>query len=141
MLTLWNPHRQLLRYARGLDSYGDWWTPSERLVNYAPAVDIEEREDGFVLHADLPGLKQEDIEITLNDGVLELRGSREDSRDETANGGHLRERRYGAFERRFRLGSHVAETGIEASYKDGVLTVVLPKKEEAKPRQIPVSVH
>ena len=104
-------------------------------------MDIDEKEDSFVLHADLPGLKQKEIEITVNDGVLTLSGNREEPTQENVNGTTVRERRYGSFERKFRLGPNVAESGIEATYKDGVLTVVLPKKEEAKPRQIPVSVH
>ena len=132
MLTLWNPRAQLFPWNSGL-AY------PEAPQSYRPAVDVEENEAGFVLRADLPGIDEKDIEITVHEGVLTLSGKREDARDEES--ANLRERRFGAFSRRFRLGNQVSAEAIEAKYTNGVLTIAMPKKEEVKPRQISVSVH
>ena len=132
MLTLWNPRAQLFPWHSG-------FAYPEEAQTYRPAVDIEESETGFTLRADLPGIDEKDIDITVHEGVLTLSGKREDAREaETAN---LRERRFGSFSRRFRLGDQVSAEGIEASFKNGVLAIAMPKKEEVKPRQISVSVH
>jgi HSP20 family protein len=136
MLTLWNPRTQLFPWRS--DFFSAW---ADEPASYLPAVDIEETDGGFVLKADLPGVDEKAIEVTVHDGVLTLSGKREESRDEQTEYGHRRERRFGSFARSFRLGDEVSSEGIVASYKNGVLTVTLPKKEESKPRQIPVDVH
>ena len=106
---------------------------------FAPAVDIDEDENGYVLTADLPGVRQEAIEVSVHQGVLVLSGKREEpGADSAANSTH-RERQHGAFCRQFRLGSKLDAEQIAASYKNGVLSVVIPKKPEVKPRQIPVN--
>lgn len=130
-----------MRLNRDLDELFNWRWADNAVHSYSPAVDVEETEDGFVLRADLPGLNEKDIDIRADGDELVLSGSREFSRDEEHNGSRIRERRFGKFVRRFRLGPHVKRDGIEASYKSGVLTVSLPKSEEAKPRQIQVTVH
>ena len=107
--------------------------------SYSPAVDVEETEDSFVLRADLPGLNEKDVDIKVDGDELVLSGSRENSREE--NGSRIRERRFGKFVRKFKLGPRVKSDGIEASYTSGVLTISVPKSEDAKPRQIPVTVH
>jgi HSP20 family protein len=106
---------------------------------YAPAVDITEEEDHFLIKADLPGVNDKEIEVKVHDGVLLLSGSREETREEEKEGYSYRERRSGSFCRQFRLGRSVDAEKIEASYRSGVLEVKLPKKEEVKPRQITVT--
>ena len=111
------------------------------LTNWAPALDVYEDKDNFVVHTELPGLKREEIEVTLEDGVLVISGERKAG--EKRNEGEIRrqERFYGKFQRALTLSAPVAADKVKAQYKDGVLTVTVPKAEEAKPRKIDVSVN
>jgi len=135
MLSLWSPYNDLWSRTQELASALDW---APAAAPPRPAVDVVEEEHRYVLSADLPGYEEKDIDVRVLDGVLVLSGKREQSR--VAKGGTMAfaERRYGSFCRQFTLGSSVDESKIEATYKNGVLTVALPKREEAKPRQIPV---
>lgn len=105
-----------------------------------PKVDIVENENAFVLHAELPGLNREDINVSLEDGVLTLSGERKVEGEKEDQGYVYRERSFGSFKRSFRLGKEVQADTISATYKDGVLEVTMPKSEEVKPRQIEVAV-
>lgn len=105
---------------------------------WAPAVDVEETADELLLRAELPGLRREDIEVELEDGILTIQGEKKyEKRDENAQG-LLYERRWGTFNRRFTLPRAVAADQISASLEDGVLTVRIPKAEEARGRKIEV---
>jgi HSP20 family protein len=105
---------------------------------WVPSLDVRETEDQFVVMVDLPGLDPEDVEVQLEDGVLTLRGERQFTRDNTDEQFHRLERNYGSFARSVRL-PRVADTErVEASFDRGVLSVVVPKREEAKPRTIEV---
>ena len=137
MLTLWQPQEELWNFGRELDELFRL-RPTGRASRFSPAVDIQETEEGFVLKADLPGLDKDDIEVKIENDVLTLSGKRGGSSEEKSNGYVSRERYAGSFTRTFKLGPKVARGDIEASYKDGVLTLVLPKAEEAKPLQITV---
>lgn len=138
MSTLWKPFNELARWDRDFDHLFRWAAQSQTngQNQYSPPVDIEERDKDFLLHADLPGITEKDIEITVQDGMLSLSGKREEFREENSQGKLFRERRYGSFNRSFYLGEVVDTEHIEASFKNGVLTVVLPKKAEAKPKEI-----
>jgi HSP20 family protein len=133
MLTLWKPS--------ALNAFGstfDDFFASDSDKRLAMAVDVSETDNAVTLTADLPGVDEKQIAITVEDGVLALSAEREES-SENANATRvLRERHYGRVERRFRLSNQIDASKIEASYKQGVLTIVLPKREEAKPRQISV---
>lgn len=108
--------------------------------HWAPAVDLTEDGDQFVLKAELPGLKKEDIQLSVEDGVLKLSGERKSASSET-EGTLIRSERFtGRFERAFTLPTPVDVAKVRARYEDGILTVDLPKLEEAKPRQIQVEV-
>ena len=142
MLTLWKPHRELMNWSKDFeDLWNAPFTNGETMSSFSPAVDIEETEGAIVLHADLPGIDKKDIEVSVSDGVLTVSGKREEKIEEKKKGSVFRERRYGSFARSFRLAPNVASDRIDAAYKDGVLTVTLPKKEEAKPKQIAVKVN
>lgn len=108
---------------------------SARLMR--PAYDIEESDTHYVLSFDLPGMKQEDINIEVKDKVLSVSGERK--REET--GVRRSERFYGKFERQFALPDNVNSDGVEANYEHGVLKIALPKMEEAKPKKIQVGVN
>lgn len=109
--------------------------------NWAPLVDIYQNGDNeVVLKAELPEVKREDIDVTVENGTLTLRGERKFSNEVKEEHYHRVERRYGTFSRSFSLPPKVDSTKVAADYKDGVLTVRLPLREEAKPRQIKVDV-
>ncbi|HEX9343905.1 MAG TPA: Hsp20/alpha crystallin family protein [Actinomycetota bacterium] len=105
---------------------------------WAPAIDISERKDAYVVTVEVPGVKQDDIDITLEDGLLTISGERKLTQESSDQQYHRVERRYGAFRRSITLPSQVRADAIEASFDNGVLEVVLPKAEEAKPKKITV---
>ena len=107
---------------------------------WTPAVDVYETGDRIVLKADLPGVDQRDISLHIEDGALVLRGERKFAREEKQEDFLRIERSYGTFERTFRLPTTVDPAGVKAIHKDGVLEVVLTKREETRPRAIKVEV-
>jgi len=107
---------------------------------WAPAVDIFESAEKIVLRADLPGVEQDDIELRLEDGTLILRGQRKRPGDVRPEDLHRAERPHGTFVRSFSLPSNVDQSGIRASQKNGVLEVVLPKKQESRAKAIRIEV-
>ena len=107
---------------------------------WSPAVDIAETENELVLKADLPDLKLEDIEVRVENQTLTLKGERKFEKDEKSKGYHRIERSYGTFVRSFTLPASVDSEKVAAQYSNGVLTIKLPKKETAKPRQVKVEV-
>ncbi len=111
------------------------------LQAWAPALDVQENKEQFTVNLELPGLKREDISVKIENGTLVISGER---KAETVSEGtevHRRERYYGKFSRALTLPTAVAADKVKAAYKDGVLTVTLPKAEEAKPKQIDVGVN
>jgi HSP20 family protein len=107
---------------------------------WSPAVDIYETENELVLKADLPDVKLENIDVRVENETLTIKGERRFEQDENSKGFHRIERSYGAFMRSFSVPATVETDKVAADYKDGVLTVTLPKKEAAKPRQVKVAV-
>ena len=108
--------------------------------SWAPVVDIYEQGSDIVLKAELPGVDPKDVDIRLENNVLTLRGQRKLESEVKKESYHRVERSYGSFSRSFTLPSVVDQAGIKAEVKDGILKVVLPKREEAKPKQIEISV-
>ena len=108
---------------------------------WAPSVDIFETDNELVLKADVPGVDEKDIDIRIENGTLLLKGERKFERDEKNKGFHRLERSYGSFVRYFTLPETVDTENVKADFKQGVLTVVLPKKEIAKPKAIKVQVN
>jgi HSP20 family protein len=114
---------------------------SARLLNgWAPAVDLYEDKDNFTVKAELPGLKREDIGVSLEDDTLVISGERKAEQKSDEAETHRVERFFGRFQRTIVLPASVQADKIAAQYKDGVLTVTLPKSEEAKPKQIEINV-
>jgi HSP20 family protein len=111
------------------------------LKAWIPALDVHEDKDNFFVRTELPGLKREDIEVSLHDGALLISGERKAEEKLEGVEIHRQERYYGKFQRALTLPTPVAADKIKAQYKDGVLTVTLPKVEEAKPKQIDISVN
>ena len=104
-------------------------------------LDVAETADGFVVKASLPGADPENFEITLADNVLNIRGRVEENKEFDEGQYHLRERRFGSFERSLTLAAPVKADEIQAEYVDGVLTLHVPKAEEIKPKRIAVNVR
>ena len=108
------------------------------LADWTPAVDIKEEPDQFIIRADLPGVSLQDIEVTLENGVLSLKGQRVSAADETAEHYRRVERVRGTFLRRFSLPDVADAEKVSAKCRDGVLEVVVPKREAAQPRKIAI---
>ena len=105
---------------------------------WAPAVDISERKDAYLVTVELPGVEADDLDITMEDGLLTIQGERHFAHDSSEQQFHRVERRYGAFRRSITLPAHVMADGIQASADNGVLQILVPKAEEAKPKRIQV---
>lgn len=126
------------------DAFGDLFTPVVRGEevsnrNWLPAVDVAETPEALTLYAELPGLSREDVDITLENNVLTVRGERKFEKDVKEENFHRIERAYGSFSRSFTLPNNVKGDGVEATFKDGVLSVRIPKAEEAKSRKIAIA--
>ena len=150
MLTRWNPTNEAANLSQRMERLFDemvgrglWRTSEERPLRgaWVPAVNIVERQDAMVIVADLPGLKAEDVDVTVEDGTLSIRGERR--LEEAAEGEtyHRVERIYGAFERSFTLPNSVDVDKIEARFSNGEMTLTLPKREESKPRSVKIKVE
>ncbi len=147
-IVRWDPFRDLMslqdRMNRLFDeSVGRWRSSDEEMDKgiWSPAVDIYETEHDIVLKAELPEVNQKDIDIRLENNTLTLRGERKFEKETKEENYHRVERAYGTFSRSFTLPSTVDQERIKAEYKDGVLKVTMPKKEEVKPKQIKVGVN
>jgi HSP20 family protein len=144
----WEPFRDLLTLQermnrmfnesyRGRGASEDDWSLGG---SWAPAVDIYEHEGNIVLTAELPGVDPKDVDVRVENNVLTLRGERKWNTDVQRESYHRVERAYGSFTRSFTLPNVVDTTNIKADFKDGMLRLVLPKREEAKPKQISINV-
>jgi HSP20 family protein len=125
--------------ARALDLHGQQQGSGRATAaDWAPALDISERKDAYLVTVELPGVEADDLEITLEDGLLTIQGERQFTSESSEEQFHRIERRYGAFRRSITLPAQVQAEQIEASFENGVLQIVVPKMEEAKPKRIQV---
>lgn len=108
---------------------------------WQPAIDVSEDKDKFTFKADLPGMKKEDIRVSVDNGIIAIEGERKSEAETKERNYHRVERSYGRFVRSFNLGSVVDDAKINANYKDGVLEITVPKVEKAKAKTIDVSVN
>ncbi|MCU0305677.1 MAG: Hsp20/alpha crystallin family protein [Thermoanaerobaculales bacterium] len=148
-LIRWQPVNDLSTWNRGMERlFNEFMGRSLRGMAdetsasgaWSPAVNILEKEEGIVISADLPGLKAEDVEVTVDNGVLTIKGQR--SFEEASEGQtyHRVERWYGSFERSFTVPNSVDPSKIEARFVNGEMSITLPKREESKPRSVKVKV-
>ena len=140
MLTRWDPFRDMMSMRQTIDrlidnSMGDNWDSG---TEWSLPLDVMENADEYVVQAAVPGVKPEDLEITYNNGALTIRAETKAEDDQKEGKYHLRERRFGSFVRSVSLPTDVKADSIEAEYKDGVLTLKLPKTEEVKPKRIAI---
>lgn len=142
---VWSPFQQLSSLRQEIDRLFD--SPLATLEEatqpfmggWMPSVDLFEDKDNFVLKAELPGMKKEEIEISLHEGVVSISGERKQEQKHEDAETYRSERFFGRFHRTISLPSPVNGEKVTANYKDGVLTVTLPKSEETKPKQIPIN--
>jgi len=116
---------------QGDETFSSYWTP---------AVDIAEQENEYLVKMELPGVNKEDVKISLESNILTIRGEKKQEKEEKNKSLHRVERSYGSFQRSFTLPTSVKSDKIDAFFEGGVLSVTLPKMEEAKPKQIEVKV-
>lgn len=126
--------------------FGDLFASQESETNdestsWMPTVDISETENGYEIHTELPGVVESDVNVSVIDNLLTIKGEKRQEKETDAKNYHRVERRYGSFQRSFTLPRNVETADIKAGYKDGVLTLTIPKAEEAKPTEIPISVN
>ena len=143
-ITLWRNRRPFEGLTRWFDDIDTWFDTGFFLdlpeTMWRPAIDVEEKDGNYLVRADLPGMKKNDIHVELKDGYLTLRGERKSEHEEKKDNYHRIERTHGTFERTFRVPEGVTEKDIHANYKDGVLelTVPAPKVEEPKTTEVKI---
>jgi len=138
-LVRWNPNRSLFS---DFDRLFDTESRLNRSMfkNWGLAVDVSENEDDYTVKASVPGINPDDLEITMEDGVLTIKGEIKESEEISKEQYHVRERRYGSFSRNVRFPVDVNADEIHASYEQGVLTLIVPKAEVVKPKRISINV-
>ena len=140
-IVRWNPAvRRPLDLFNEFDRLFEWPTPYRRPENWGLALDVTENEAGYTIKASVPGIDPDDLEITLEDNVLTIKGEVQAEAETEEETYHLRERRYGSFSRSVRFPMTVDNDEVAASYNQGVLTLEVPKAEEAKPKRIAITV-
>ena len=143
-LNTWNPIRDLDVLTNRLFGHSLLQREGQRDAEpqpWSPRVDITEDEQAYRLVADLPQVPKDAVKVSVENGTLSIRGERKWEKVTDNTKVHLIERSYGTFSRHFRLPEDGAGDRVSATYKDGVLTVILPKREETKPRQVQVEVQ
>ena len=120
--------------------FNEPWETSEQTASWFPAVNVEEGVDELILTAELPGISEDDVHLDIENNILTVRGEKREVREEGDDKGnvHVRERRYGSFQRAFTLPKSVTTDKIEAEFDNGILTVRMPKTEQAKSRTIEI---
>jgi HSP20 family protein len=127
-------------FAHALGLHGQWQSATGASTPaWVPALDIAERTDAYLVTVELPGVKLDDLEITLEDGLLTIQGERQFTSESSEEQFHRVERSSGAFRRSITLPAHVMADEVEASMEDGVLGILVPKADEAKPERIQVN--
>lgn len=145
-LVRWDPFRELQDMSERLNHMIS--RPALRgsgkealtVADWIPTVDISETDAEYLIKAELPEIKKEDVKVTVEDGVLTILGERRQEKEEKGKKYHRVERSYGSFVRSFTLPESVDEGAVKAEYKDGVLNLHLPKTEKVKPKTIDVKV-
>ncbi len=144
-IARWEPFRDMVSLRGAMDRLFDDAFQSMTARNggngnnmFALALDVSENENEFVIKAAVPGIAEDDLEIIFNNHVLTITGEFKADEEEEGTRYHLRERRYGKFSRSLTLPAAVKEEGIEATFDNGILTIHVPKAEEAKPKHISI---
>lgn len=138
--NLFNLHNEMGRVFGDLLSSQDSETNAEN-TSWMPTVDISETENSFEIYTELPGVVESDVNVSVTDNLLTIKGEKRQEEKSEDKNFHRVERRYGSFQRSFTLPKNVETADIKAGFKDGVLALTIPKAEAAKPTEIPISVN
>ncbi len=138
----WDPFRELQSLQEKIDRVFEDSLRSRETPSgiWAPAVDIYETDNAIILEAELPGVNEKDIDVKVEDNILTVKGERKIENERKEENYYRMERYYGTFQRSFTLPSNIETNKIKADYKKGILKVEMPKKEQAKPKQIKIEV-
>ena len=136
--NLFSLHNEMGRVFGDLFASHEGGTETEE-TSWMPTVDISETGNGYEIRADLPGVSEDDVNVSVTDNVLTVRGEKRQEEETEGKNYHRVERRYGSFQRRFTLPKHIETDAIKAEFKDGVLTLGIPKAEAAKPTEVPIT--
>jgi len=145
-IVRWEPFRDLVTAQRDFDrlfrgAFSSQLGETELSTrSWAPPVDIYETEDAIVLRAELPGVDPKEVEVRVEDNTLYLKGERKFEKEVKEQNYHRVERSYGSFARSFSLPNSISTDKVKAEFKDGLLTLTMPKREEAKPKTIKIDV-
>lgn len=144
-ITPWHELETMSNRIRNFFDYPTFFTPSvlrapllSETTQWLPAVELFEEDGEYLLTAEIPGMSKDDVDISIEDGVLTFKGDKKFEREEEHGRMHLREREYGSFERCFTLPRNVVVDKINAEYHDGIVEIHLPKGEQAKGRHIEI---
>lgn len=137
--NLFNLHNEMGRVFDGIFNQKDVDTDSENST-WMPTVDITETENSYKIQAELPGVYENDVNVSVTDHLLTIKGEKRQEEQSDENNIHRIERRYGSFQRSFTLPQLINASEIKAGFKDGILTLEIPKAEEARPTEIPIEV-
>jgi HSP20 family protein len=145
-LTPWRPFRELTTFRDEMDRiwnrfFGDWPSTESFRGEWAPSLDVSETEDTLVVKAEIPGMDAKDIDISLANDILTIKGEKKQEKEEKDENYHRVERSYGAFSRTIRLPVDVQNDKIKANHRDGVLKITLPKSKKAKSKEIKIKVE
>ncbi len=140
----WEPFKELMTLREDMDRFFNNFFGRSVTENYegvwTPVVDIEEDKDNYIVRAELPGLRKEDITISVRGSRLALSGERAYESEDKGKTYHRIERSYGKFVRHINLPNEIDESKVKATYQDGILTVILPKPEATRPREIQIEI-
>lgn len=145
-LVKYQPNRNVVPFSNGLGRVFDEFFPGFfrdvdlPVMNISPSVDVIEEEDRVVLKADMPGMEKDNVRVVVHDGLLSIEGKREEKHEEKHRGYQRSERFMGSFQRSFNLPVWADGSRVSADYKNGVLTVTIPKTEQARPKEIEINV-
>jgi HSP20 family protein len=140
-LVKWEPFRDLAEFRSRMDNLFDSFFGKERAGRWCPDIDVTETPEELLVKADIPGIDKKDLSVIASGDNLIIKGERKEEKEEKTKHMHRIERRCGSFERIIPIPVIVEATKITADYKDGVLVVHLPKKPEAKPKEIPIKIQ
>lgn len=144
-LIKWEPLREIEdmfdRYTRAMNWPSNRDQELTRTGDWSPRVDISETENEFVIKAEIPEVKKDDVKVSVDNGVLTIQGERKQEKEEKGKKFHRVERYQGSFVRSFTLPDNVDETKVKATFKDGMLNLQIPKTAETKPKAIEVKVE
>ncbi|MBP8625474.1 MAG: Hsp20/alpha crystallin family protein [Syntrophorhabdaceae bacterium] len=145
-LALWQPLKEMERIRKEMDNIWDTFfdrTPGKGygVSEWLPSLDVSETKNNYIVNAEIPGIDPKEVEISLNDNILTIKGEKKQEKEEENENYHVIERSYGGFTRSLRLPGQIQGDKVKATYKNGILKITLPKTEEAKKKEIKVAVE